>query len=203
LLRQSFFGSLYLQGTLGYSALRTGLAVLPLTLVALVSSSLAGRLIDRHGIGAVLSGSLVSMSAAFGLLARLEATGRYLVDVLPAFLLFGIGVGAGFVAVTIAATDNVPSGDQGAASGLINTSNQLGFALGIAVLVAVSSTRTKRLGGENAADAAVAGYRAAWAVAAGLAAATAIAAFVALRRADQQHNPSRRPPGTLERTNAT
>ncbi|MFN0089034.1 MAG: MFS transporter [Acidimicrobiales bacterium] len=180
---QSFFTSLYLQGSLGYSALRTGLAVLPLTLTALIASNLAGRLMGRLGPRVVLVASFLSMGAGFVLLARLGLDSGYVRDIVAPFLLFGAGVGGAFVAVTVAANDGVAPDDTGTASGLINTSNQLGFSLGIAALVAVATTAGRTTG--DAARAAVDGYQAAWTVAAVVAVVSAVTAHLALRSSNR------------------
>jgi EmrB/QacA subfamily drug resistance transporter len=167
---QSLLGTLYLQRVLGLSALETGLAVLPVTLVAFASSRHAPVLVERHGFARVLAGGLLVAGAGIGLLAGIGSDSSYWIAVLPGFVLFGAGLGTAFVAFTIGATADAPSALRGLASGLAGTSQQIGFALGAAALAALAAART---GGGADAAALVAGYRLAFACAAALAVAGA------------------------------
>ena len=137
-----FFCTLYLQQVLGYSALKTGVAYLPLSLTLIGASALASRLVDRFTPKPVLSVGLLIATVGFILLTRIDGHGDYASHVLPAMIVLGIGLGMSFVPITIAATNGVASGDSGLASGLLNTTQQVGGSLGLAILSSVSTSRT-------------------------------------------------------------
>jgi MFS family permease len=137
-----FFLVLYLQQVLGQSPLRAGVSQLPLTGVILASALVAPRVIGRFGARRTLFASLLLMAAGLAWLSRLSATGTYLSDVLGPTLVFAVGGGLSFVALIGAATTGVPAKESGLASGLINTTQQVGGALGLAVLAAVASAGT-------------------------------------------------------------
>jgi EmrB/QacA subfamily drug resistance transporter len=137
-----FFASIYVQEVLGYSALRAGLAFLPVTLGIVVGAGLSQQLIRRVGVRAV---GLVGMCiAAVGLimLSRIPVAGTYLGDLLPGLMIMAIGMGLTFVPITLIATTNVEEHDAGLASGLLNTSQQLGGAIGLAVLATLAANTT-------------------------------------------------------------
>jgi EmrB/QacA subfamily drug resistance transporter len=137
-----FFASIYVQEVLGYSALRAGLAFLPVTLGIIVGAGLSQQLIRRVGVRAV---GLVGMCiAAVGLvmLSRIPVAGTYLGDLLPGLMIMAIGMGLTFVPITLIATTNVEEHDAGLASGLLNTSQQLGGAIGLAVLATLAANTT-------------------------------------------------------------
>ena len=136
-----FFCTLYLQQVLGYNALKSGVAFLPLTLTAIVASGLASRVVDRFTPKPVLVGGLLVATVGFALFTRLQVDGDYAGRVLPAMVVIGIGLGMSFVPITIAATSGVAAEDSGLASGLLNTTQQVGGSLGLAVLSAVSTSR--------------------------------------------------------------
>jgi EmrB/QacA subfamily drug resistance transporter len=137
-----FFCTLYLQQVLGYSALKTGVAYLPLSLTLIGASALASRLVDRFTPKPVLATGLLVSTAGFLLLTRVTGHGDYASHVLPAMIVIGSGLGLSFVPITIAATNGVSSGDSGLASGLLNTTQQVGGSLGLAILSSVSTSRT-------------------------------------------------------------
>jgi EmrB/QacA subfamily drug resistance transporter len=137
-----FFCTLYLQQVLGYSALKTGIAYLPLSLTIIGGSVLASRLVDRFTPKPVLVGGLLVSTAGFVLLTRVSGHGDYASHVLPAMVVLGSGLGTSFVPITIAATNGVAPGDSGLASGLLNTTQQVGGSLGLAILSSVSTSRT-------------------------------------------------------------
>jgi len=137
-----FFCTLYLQQVLGYSALKTGVAYLPLSLTLIGASALASRLVDRFTPKPVLTVGLLVATAGFLLLTRVTGHGDYASHVLPAMIVIGTGLGLSFVPITIAATNGVASGDSGLASGLLNTTQQVGGSLGLAILSTVSTSRT-------------------------------------------------------------
>jgi EmrB/QacA subfamily drug resistance transporter len=137
-----YFASIYVQEVLGYSALRAGLAFLPVTGGIIVGAGLSQQLIRRVGVRAV---GLVGMTiAATGLilLSRIPVAGTYLGDLLPGLMIMAIGMGLTFVPITLIATTNVESHDAGLASGLLNTSQQLGGAIGLAVLSTLAANTT-------------------------------------------------------------
>jgi EmrB/QacA subfamily drug resistance transporter len=137
-----FFCTLYLQQVLGYSALKTGVAYLPLSLTLIGASALASRLVDRFTPKPVLVTGLLVSTVGFVLLSRVTGHGDYASHVLPAMIVIGTGLGLSFVPITIAATNGVASGDSGLASGLLNTTQQVGGSLGLAILSSVSTSRT-------------------------------------------------------------
>jgi len=137
-----YFASIYVQEVLGYSALRAGLAFLPVTGGIIVGAGLSQQLIRRVGVRAV---GLVGMTiAATGLilLSRIPVAGTYLGDLLPGLMIMAIGMGLTFVPITLIATTNVEAHDAGLASGLLNTSQQLGGAIGLAVLSTLAANTT-------------------------------------------------------------
>ncbi|HEY2769960.1 MAG TPA: DHA2 family efflux MFS transporter permease subunit [Solirubrobacteraceae bacterium] len=166
-----FLGSLYMQRVLGYSALQIGFAFLPVALlIAAFSLGLSARLNMRFGPRATLIPALVSMAAGLALFTQVPVHASYAADLLPSMILIGIGAGLAFPSLmTLAMTGAAPS-EAGLASGLVNTTQQVGGALGLAVLATLSTTRTDNLlhGGKAAADALTGGYHLAWAVGTGL-----------------------------------
>ena len=137
-----FFCTLYLQQVLGYSALETGVAYLPLSLTIIGASTVASRFVDRVTPKPVLATGLIVSTAGLLLLTRVSGHDDYWSHVLPAMLVLGTGLGLSFVPVTISATNGVAAADSGLASGLLNTTQQVGGSLGIAILSSVSTSRT-------------------------------------------------------------
>lgn len=165
---QGFFSTLYLQQVLGFSPIETGLAFLPVSLSAFAGSGIASRLASSVGTRFLLAAGLAFMGLATLLLTGIEAGGSYL-DVFFPFLLFGLGLGLSFVSQTITATAGVRSEDQGLASGLLNTSQQLGFAIGVAVLVTIAVGASEQSTATVLADRLVAGYSSGYLASAGVA----------------------------------
>jgi sugar phosphate permease len=179
-----FLGALYLQQVLGYDALHVGLAFLPATLAMGVTAlRFSEPLTTRFGPLAALLPGLVSITVALLLFAQTPVDAAYAADVLPAMTLLGLGAGLAFPALTTVAMSGANSGDSGLASGLVNTSLNVGGAIGLAVLATLSSNHTHSLlaGGESTAAALNGGYHVAYLVAAALVAA-AIALAVTLLR---------------------
>jgi EmrB/QacA subfamily drug resistance transporter len=139
---QFFLLTLYLQQVLHYSAIETGLAFVAVTLTVVVFSNVAQMLVTRVGARSVLTAGLLLAATALALLTRLPVHGHYFWDVFPAFLLTGIGLALSFVPVTIAGLTGVERSEAGVASGLINTSRQVGGALGLAVISTIATTST-------------------------------------------------------------
>ena len=136
-----YFCTLYLQQVLGYSALKTGVSYLPFSLTLIAASALASRVVDRFTPKPVLVTGLLITTAGFIVLTQASGQGDYVSHVLPAFLIMAIGLGMSFVPITIAATTGVAPEDSGLASGLLNTTQQVGGSLGLAILSTVSTTR--------------------------------------------------------------
>jgi EmrB/QacA subfamily drug resistance transporter len=142
LLSMFFFITLYMQQVLGYSAIHAGLSYLPLSVMIIVSAAFGGQLVTRVGFKPILAAGLLSMSAGLFWFSQVSAGGSFLTDILGASLLAALGLGFGFVTSTIAAMTGVAEHEQGLASGLINTSQQIGGAIGLAVLSTIANTRT-------------------------------------------------------------
>jgi EmrB/QacA subfamily drug resistance transporter len=177
-----FFVTLYLQQVLGYSALKTGLAYLPFSLSIIGASAIASRFVDRFTPKPVLATGLVISTVGFVLLTRVSGHPDYASHVLPAMLVLGTGLGMSFVPITISATSGVAAADSGLASGLLNTTQQVGGSLGLAILSSVANSRTaSALGAGSALPAAlVHGFKGAFAVAAGLCAIGVVVALLLL-----------------------
>jgi EmrB/QacA subfamily drug resistance transporter len=179
-----FLGVLYLQGVLGYDAIETGVAFLPVSLtIGVLSLGFSARLNMRFGARATLLPGLVLIVAGLALFARAPVDGTYVVDVLPVMLLLGVGAGLCFPSLMTLAMSGATQSDSGLSSGLVNTSLQVGGALGLAVLATLSSTRTESLlaDGESRAEALTGGYHLAFFVAAGLVALAVVAAATVLQ----------------------
>jgi EmrB/QacA subfamily drug resistance transporter len=129
-----FFISLYMQQVLGYSAIHAGLSYLPLALTIIVAAGLGGQLVTRFGFKPILAAGMLFVALGLVWFSRVSVGGAFLSDILGPSLLAAIGLGFGFVTSTIAAVSGVEEREQGLASGLINTSQQIGGALGLAVL---------------------------------------------------------------------
>jgi EmrB/QacA subfamily drug resistance transporter len=133
-----FLGSLYMQGTLGWSALETGLAFLPLTVVIGAAAHAAPRVLIKLGARTVATAGLLLMAGAATLLAAAPDEASYLPDLLPGFLIAGIGTGLVFVTIQVTGMSEIQRETAGLASGLITTAHEIGAALGVAVLSAVA-----------------------------------------------------------------
>jgi EmrB/QacA subfamily drug resistance transporter len=137
-----FFNSLYIQRVLGYGPLKAGLAFLPFTAGIMVSAGLASAYGPRVGVRLTSAIGLVLGSAGLLLLTQIPVDGTYVANVLPALLLVSLGLGAVFVSLTLVATTGLEDDDQGLASGLFNTSQQIGGALGLAILSTIAASHT-------------------------------------------------------------
>jgi EmrB/QacA subfamily drug resistance transporter len=166
-----FLGALFLQRVLGYDALEVGLAFLPVAvLIGAFSLRVSPQLIMRFGARTTLVPGLVLIVAGLLLFARAPVDAQYLVDVLPVMVLLGVGAGLVFPALMTLAMSGATRTDSGLASGLVNTTQQVGGALGLAVLATLSTTRSDDLlaSGESTASALTDGYHLAFLVGAGL-----------------------------------
>ncbi len=177
---QSFFLSLYLREILGYSPLRTGFALIPITIVVVAVAGVIPRVLPYLGVKITLT--LAGLLLAVGMLlhARMPVGGSYLADVLPAIIVTAAGLGLGFVAATIAATTGVAAHQQGLASGILNTSQQVGGAVGLALLATIAASRTNNAlaNGAEPLKALVNGFSRGFITAAGLAVLAALAAAI-------------------------
>jgi EmrB/QacA subfamily drug resistance transporter len=187
-----YFNSLYVQGVLGYSPISAGAAFVPFTLGIVIGAGLSQTLVRTIGLRSVAMLGLVLGTAGMLLLLRLDVGGNYWTDLLPSIMIMSIGMGMTFVPVTLIATSGIDAGDAGLASGLLNTSQQVGGALGLAVLSTLATSRTKdeleSLGGrptpEETGHALVQGFHVAYFFGALFLAAGAVILALTLKRSD-------------------
>jgi hypothetical protein len=166
-----FLGALYLERVLGYGALEIGLAYLPVALlIGILSVGFSARLNERFGARATLIPGLALVVIGLLYFARVPVDANYVVDLLPAMVLFGLGAGLSFPSILTLGMSDATEADSGLASGLVNTTLQVGGALGLAVLATLSTTRTETLleSGESSASALTDGYQLAFLIGAGL-----------------------------------
>jgi EmrB/QacA subfamily drug resistance transporter len=166
-----FMGALYLQEVLGYSPLEIGFAFLPATVVmGVLSFKFAEPLFTRFGARRTLLAGLVLVAIGLALFTNTPVDGKYVVNVLPPMLILGLGIGVCFPALMNLAMSGATQQDAGLASGLVNTTAQVGGALGLAVLATLSTTRTEDLlaDGESAASALTSGFHLAFIIGAAL-----------------------------------
>jgi EmrB/QacA subfamily drug resistance transporter len=177
-----FFLTLYMQQVLGYSALRGGLAFLPLAAGVIVIAPTASRLVSRFGPAPTLIAGPLVFAGGLVYLSRLPVHGGYLTDILPALIMIAAGAGLGFVSIINAATRGVPRSDAGVAAGLVNTMQRIGSSVGLAVLTAVATARARALSAPgHQVSAVVGGYDRAFLIAACFAAAASILSLAAIR----------------------
>ena len=176
-----FFNSLYLQRVLGYGPLEAGLAFLPFTFGIIVSAGLASRFAPRVGVRPVAIVGMVLTIAGMLYLTHIQANGTYAADVLPALLLTSLGMGAVFLPLTLIATTGLEDNDQGLASGLFNTSQQIGGALGLAILTSLAASKTSSVHGVSQSEALVEGFHVAF-LGGAVFIAAALVVFLALLR---------------------
>jgi EmrB/QacA subfamily drug resistance transporter len=179
-----FMLSLYMQQVLGLSALQTGVGYLAVALTAIVSSGVAQALVTRIGVKPAMTFGVLLMTLGNLWFTQVSADGSYAIDLLPGFFVIGVGLGFSFVPMSIAALAGVAPYEAGLASGLINTSQQIGGALGVAVLSTVSTTRTSHLtkAGDSISSALTAGFSLAFWVAVGFGVAGLLATLTMIHR---------------------
>jgi EmrB/QacA subfamily drug resistance transporter len=178
-----FMGSLYMQRVLGYDALDIGLAFLPATvLMGIMSLRYSGQLITRFGARTTLLPGLVLIAAGLAWFTQAPVDGNYVQHVLPVMVVMGIGSGIAFPALMTLSMSGATPEDAGLASGLVNTTVQVGAALGLAVLATLSASRSEDLtaAGESAASALTGGYQLAFIVGAALVGAALVVAATVL-----------------------
>jgi MFS family permease len=164
-----YFLSLSMQQVLGYSALETGLAQLPLAGTVVLAAGAIAPLVTRVGSKPVTLAGLVLFAGGLAWFSRMPADADFVADLLGPSLVVAVGLAATFVSLTVSAVDGIAENESGLASGLINTSQQIGGALGLAVLTAVASGRTESVAGEVAPAVALnEGFQLALLVAAGI-----------------------------------
>jgi EmrB/QacA subfamily drug resistance transporter len=178
--------TLYMQQVLEYSAMKTGVAYLAVAGTAVIWSGVASQLVTRAGVKPVLVAGMSLLTAGLLYFTQVSVDGSYVVDLLPGFLMLAAGIGFAFVSISIAALAGVRESEAGLASGLMNTSQQIGGALGIAVLsaLATSTTGDEVASGTAAPIALTDGFQAAFTGAAGIAFAGVLIALVVVRGRD-------------------
>jgi EmrB/QacA subfamily drug resistance transporter len=187
-----FFLSRYMQQVLGYDALKAGLSYLPLTIVIIVSAGVASQLVTKLGFKPVLIAGMALVAVALLWFAQVPVDGSYVTDLLAPMIIAAVGLGFAFVPVTIAAVSKISADDSGLASGLINTSQQVGGALGLAILGTIASSRTADLvtaahGDPSALPSALTeGFQRAFLAGAGFAVLGIIATLVLVRGSDSR-----------------
>jgi EmrB/QacA subfamily drug resistance transporter len=187
-----FFNTLYVQRVLGYTALEAGLAFLPFTAGIIVGAGLSQQLVPKLGAREVPIIGMVLAIAGMLLFLRLQPGGDYVVDLLPGIMLASVGMGLTFVPVTLIATSGIPGDDAGLASGLYNTSQQVGGSIGLAILSTLAASTTEStladVGGApqpaDEAQALVDGFHVAYIGSAALIAAGLLAMLLLLKRED-------------------
>ncbi len=184
-----FFISLYMQQVLGYSPIHAGLSYLPLAVTIIIAAGFGGQFVTRFGFKPVLAGGMLLVAVGLVWFSRVSVGGGFLTDILGPSVLAALGLGFGFVTSTIAGVSGVEEHEQGLASGLINTSQQIGGALGLAVLSTIATTRTHHAvasGVSNLHRALVDGFQSAFLGGALIAAVGFAAALVLIRTRDSQ-----------------
>jgi EmrB/QacA subfamily drug resistance transporter len=186
-----FFISLYMQQVLGYDALKAGLSYLPLAGTIIISAGVASALVTRIGFKITLIAGMIFVTGGLLWFAQVPPNGSYVSDLLGPMLLAAVGLGFAFVPVTIAAVTGIRPDQAGLASGLVNTSQQVGGALGLAILVAIANSTTASQISDGVSDRAVAlteGFQDAFLVGAGFAAAGAILAALLISSRDAREH---------------
>src|SRR6266576_5593321 len=175
--------TLYMQQVLGYSPMKTGVGYLAVAGTAIFTSAIAAQLVTRIGVKPVLVTGMIALTGGLVWFTQVSVGGSYLGDLLPGFLLIAVGIGFAFVPISIAALSGVQAAEAGLASGLINTSQQIGGALGIAALSTIATSRTSDslANGSTRAAALVDGFHGAFAAGAVIAALGVVATLVLIR----------------------
>jgi EmrB/QacA subfamily drug resistance transporter len=188
--------TLYMQQVLTYSPLRTGVGYLAVAATAIVWSAVAAQLSTRIGVKPVLVAGMAALTAGLVYFTQVDVGGSYVGDLLPGFLLISVGLGFSFVPISIAALAGVQAPEAGLASGLINTSQQVGGALGIAALSAIATATTEDsvASGTPLPIALTEGFEAAFIGAAVVAALGIVASLVLIRRRDLSQEQVEAPP---------
>jgi len=178
-----FFISLYMQQVLGYSPIRAGLSYLPLAVSIILSAGIASALVTKVGFKPILAAGMALIAAGLLWFSQISVDGTFVSDILGPSLLAAVGLGFAFVPVTIAAVSGIEDREQGLASGLINTSQQVGGALGLAILAAVANSK---IGSSHDPTVLVEGFQSAFLVGAVFAALGLLATLFLIRSSDSR-----------------
>jgi EmrB/QacA subfamily drug resistance transporter len=178
-----FYISLYMQQVLGYSAIHAGLSYLPLAITIIISAGIASQLVTKLGFKGVLATGMGLIAAALVWFSQISVHGSFLADILGPSLLAAVGLGFAFVTSTIAAVSGIAEHEAGLASGLINTSQQIGGALGLAILSAISISV---IGTSHAPADLTDGFQAAFTAGAGIALLGLVATLTLIRSSDSR-----------------
>ncbi len=198
-----FFISLYMQQVLGYSAIHAGLSYFPLALTIMISAGIASQLVTKFGYKPVLAAGLLFIVIGLVWFSRVSVGGGFTTDILGPSLFAAAGLGFAFVTTTIAAVSGVEESEAGLASGLINTSQQVGGALGLAVLSTIATSHTKSLlesGGTSPLGALTDGFQVAFLGGAAIAALGFVLTLVLIRGTDSRAHVALGSPAEEERT---
>jgi EmrB/QacA subfamily drug resistance transporter len=192
--------TLYMQQVLGYSAMKTGVAYLAVAATAIFWSFLAANLVTRVGVKPVLVAGMAFLTAGVAYFTQVSVGGSYVSDLLPGFLLISVGLGFSFVPISIAALAGVQPSEAGLASGLINTSQQIGGALGVAILSTIATTTTDDAvaAGDAVPVALTDGFQAAFLVGAAIALVGVLVSLILIRREDLTPEQAIEPQPALE-----
>jgi EmrB/QacA subfamily drug resistance transporter len=192
--------TLYMQQVLGYSPMKTGVAYLAVAGSAIITSTIAAQLVNRVGVKPVIVAGMAFLAAGLAYFTQVSVGGSYLGDLLPGFLLIAVGLGFSFVPISIAALAGVQASEAGLASGLFNTSQQIGGALGIAALsaIATSTTNDEVASGTAVPKALTDGFEAAFIWGGVVAALGILVALLLVRRSDLETRVEEVPEPVLE-----
>jgi predicted MFS family arabinose efflux permease len=192
-----FLLSLYMQRVIGFSALETGFGYLAVALTAVAASGVAQALVTKIGVKPGLVIGMLTLALGLFYFTQISVDGSYVNDLLPGFILIGVGLGFSFVPVSIAALAGIPPHEAGLASGLINTNQQIGGAIGLAILTTVATTRTddELAAGASQPAALVSGFQLAFWVGAAFAVVGLLTTLVVLKRDDLRTEPAAEPTG--------
>ena len=176
--------TLYMQQVLGYSAMKTGVAYLAVAGTSIIWANVAAALVTRVGVRPLIAGGMGLLAVGMLLFTQIPVDGTYVANLLPGFLIIALGMALCFVPISIAALAGVSRAEAGIASGLINTSQQIGGAVGIALLSTIAITRTENEFASGAArpEALTSGFQLAFWVGAAIAIAGVVAALVLIRQ---------------------
>jgi EmrB/QacA subfamily drug resistance transporter len=184
-----FFITLYMQQVLGYSPIKAGLSYLPLSVLIIISAGLGGQLVTKLGFKPVLAMGMAFIAAGLAWFSQVSVDGGFTTDVLGPSCLAAVGLGFSFVTTTIAAVSGVEEAESGLASGLINTSQQVGGALGLAILATVANSRTDHVmsaGGSSLQNGLTEGFQAAFLGGSVIAMLGLVATLVLIRSSDSK-----------------
>jgi EmrB/QacA subfamily drug resistance transporter len=187
--------TLYMQQVLGYSAMKTGVAYLAVAGTSIIWANVAAAMVNRVGVRPLIAGGMATLTLGLLLFTQVSVDGSYVSDLLPGFLLVAFGLAFCFVPISIAALAGVRQAEAGLASGLINTSQQIGGAVGIALLssIAINRTESELVSGVAQPEALTSGFQIAFWVGAAIAAVGVVAALVLIRQEEIAHAPETAP----------